>query len=307
MDSSADLAGEAGSRGGTAMRTTMLRARLPVSYLLWPMLMACAIAANHAGMQTAHPMVWFNVSYFTLAAALFFLERVMPHERQWLANDGQLIPDIGHTLLSKIAVQALIVSVGVVGPAQAVAPAGAAWWPHDWPLALQILLGLTISEFGFYWAHRLSHGMPLLWRFHAVHHSVTRLWFVNTGRFHFVNTIVSVALGTAIGFLAGVPKDIIIWVSAITAYVGLLTHCNVEMRFGVINYLFNTPGLHRWHHSMVREEGDRNYGENLMLFDLLFGTFINPNRRPPAKIGIREPMPATLGAQIAHPFRQRAG
>lgn len=285
--------------------TAATRTRLAASYLLWPLLMLGAIAANSAGTLTAHPILWFNVTYFSLAGLLFLLERCMPHERQWLANDGQLGPDIGHTLLSKLAVQALVLSVGVMGTVEAVAPPGAGWWPHGWPLALQVLLGMTIAELGFYWAHRLAHERPLLWRFHAVHHSVTRLWFVNTGRFHFINTIISVAFGTGVALAAGVPKDIIIWVSAITAYIGLLTHCNVEMRFGMLNYLFNTPALHRWHHSMVREEGDRNYGENLMLFDLLFGTFFNPDRRPPADIGIREPMPATLAAQIAHPFRRR--
>lgn len=313
LKTSAELHGklESSRDAGAAMppvqqrATSASRIKAAVSCILWPLLMIAAIAANHAGMQTAHPMLCFNVSYFSLAGLLFLLERFMPHERQWLANDGQLLPDIGHTLLSKLAVQALILSVGVMGAAQAVAPPGAGWWPHGWPLPLQVLLGMTIAEFGFYWAHRLAHERPLLWRFHAVHHSVTRLWFVNTGRFHFINTVISVAFGTGVALAAGVPKDILIWVSAITAYVGLLTHCNVEMRLGVLNYLFNTPVLHRWHHSMEREEGDRNYGENLMLFDQLFGTFINPNRRPPAEIGIREPMPATLSAQIAHPFRRR--
>ena len=54
---------------------------------------------------------------------------------------------------------------------------------------------------------------------------------------------------------------------------------------------------------MVLEEGNRNYGENLMLFDQLFGTYINPDRRPPRTIGIHDPMPNRLFDQIAHPFR----
>ena len=222
--------------------TAAMRTKVATSYLLWPLLMIGAIAANYGGMQTAHPIFWFNVSYFSLAGLLFLLERLMPHERQWLANDGQLVPDIGHTLLSKLAVQALVLSVGVMGAAQAVAPPGAGWWPHGWPLPLQVLLGMTIAELGFYWAHRLAHARPLLWRFHAVHHSVTRLWFVNTGRFHFINTIISVAFGTGVALAAGVPKDILIWVSAITAYIGLLTHCNVEMRFGVLELPFQYAG-----------------------------------------------------------------
>ena len=279
--------------------------RVLISHLLWPLLLGGAIAANYAGMRTDHPVLWFNASYFALAGSLFLLERIMPHERRWLRDDGQMIPDLGHTVLGKSSVQILIVTLTAIGVADVAAGADAQWWPRQWPYALQVMLGLAIAELGFYWAHRLSHEWKFLWRFHAVHHSVTRLWFFNTGRFHFVNTMVSVAFGLSIGLAVGVPKDIIVWVSAVTAYIGLLTHCNIEMRCGPLNYIFNTPNLHRWHHSMVREEGDRNYGENLMLFDLLFGTFVNFDRRPPADIGIGEAMPAKFLQQIAHPFRRR--
>ncbi len=278
-----------------------------LSYLLWPALMASAMAVNAYGMSTAMPLLWLNISYFGLAACLFALERVMPHEPRWNENDGQLWPDIGHTLLSKSAVQVLIIVPALTGIGALASDEGAAWWPRAWPVALQIVLGLVIAEFGFYWAHRLCHEIRALWRFHAVHHSVTRLWFVNTGRFHFIDTLISVVFGLGVALAAGMPQDIIVWVSAITAYIGLLTHTNVEMRFGPLDYVFNTPALHRWHHSRNPAEGNSNYGENLMLFDLLFGTHFLTRRRPPVDIGIDEPMPATLGAQIAHPFRKTAG
>jgi sterol desaturase/sphingolipid hydroxylase (fatty acid hydroxylase superfamily) len=268
------------------------------------LLLTGAIACTWAGMQTDYPLLWLNVTYFGLAATMFLIERAMPHETQWLADDGQLLPDIGHTLLSKSAVQMLIVVPALAGVSGVVDTSGAAWWPSGWPLAAQVILGLVIAEFGLYWAHRFCHEWPALWPFHAVHHSVTRLWFVNTGRRHFFDTIVSVSFGLAIGVAAGVPEGIIIWVSAITAFIGLLTHANIEMRCGVLNYVFNTPCLHRWHHSMVQREGNTNYGENLVLFDQMFGTFFNPDRRPPVVIGIREPMPATLTGQIMFPFRK---
>lgn len=280
--------------------------RVLLSYVLWPGLLAAAIAVNAYGMTTDIPLLWLNISYFGLAAALFALERAMPHERSWLKYDGQLIPDIGHTLLSKSAVQILIIVPALMGLEAEAVPTAAAWWPAGWPLAAQVILGLLIAEFGFYWVHRLGHEWPLLWRYHAVHHSVTRLWFVNTGRFHFVNTLLSTSAGLGLVLLAGVPAEIIIWGSAITAYAGLLTHANIELRTGILDYMFNTPGLHRWHHSKVLDEGNRNYGENLVIFDLLFGTFYKSPRRPPVDIGISEPMPATLGAQIAYPFRKRS-
>ena len=280
--------------------------RIWISYALWPGLMMAAIIGNYFAMQTAVPMFWLNVNYFSLAAAILLLERIMPYEKAWLANDGQLGPDIGHTLLSKASVQALIIAPAAMGAVSISDLSPASWWPENLPLVLQVLLALACAECGFYVAHRLGHEWPLMWRFHAVHHSVTRLWAVNTGRFHFVDTLIKVLVGVAIAILIGAPKPIIVWVSAITGFIGLLTHANVEMRGGILNYIFNTPDLHRWHHSMNPAEGNRNYGENLMFVDLLFGTFFYPaKRRPPVDIGIRDPMPATLGQQILHPFRTR--
>jgi sterol desaturase/sphingolipid hydroxylase (fatty acid hydroxylase superfamily) len=276
-----------------------------ISYILWPGLMASAIAVNAYGMSTDMPLLWLNISYFGLALAIFCAERLMPHEARWNESDGQLWPDIGHTLLSKSTVQVLIIVPALTGIGALASTEGAIWWPRDWPVAAQIALGLIIAEFGFYWAHRLCHEIRALWRFHAVHHSVTRLWFVNTGRFHFIDTMISVAFGLGVALTFGLPQDIIVWVSAITAYIGLLTHTNAEMRTGILDYVFNTPALHRWHHSRVPEEGNRNYGENLMLYDVAFGTHFVSRRRPPVDIGINEPMPATLGAQIAHPFRRQ--
>jgi len=277
-----------------------------ISYLLWPGLLAAAIVGNYYAMNTALPMLWLNVNYFSLAAAILLLERIMPHERAWLADDGQVGPDLGHTLLSKSSVQALLIAPAAMGAASVSDISPATWWPSDWPLAVQIIIALAVAEVGFYAVHRLGHEWPFLWRFHAVHHSVTRLWLVNTGRFHFVDTLVKVVAGVLIAILIGAPKEMIVWVSAITGFIGFLTHANVEMRGGWLNYVFNTPDLHRWHHSMVLEEGNRNYGENLVFMDQLFGTYFYPaERRPPVDIGIRDVMPPTLLQQILWPFRTR--
>lgn len=276
-----------------------------LSYLLWPGLMALCLVCTALGIAAGYPFLVFNVTYLGLALVLFGLERLMPHERRWLENCGQIGPDLAHTLFTKGFVQGLLAVGTTIGVVEALAPQGDGLWPLAWPLWAQILLGLAIAEFGLYWAHRLAHEWPLLWRFHAVHHSAKRLWFFNTGRFHFVDMTVSLLLSQPLLFLAGAPKEIFIWVSAITAYVGMLTHCNVAMRFGLLSYLFNTPALHRWHHSMDPAEGNRNYGENLMLFDQLFGSYFNPARRPPVEIGIAGYMPRSFLGQLLLPFLPR--
>lgn len=110
---------------------------------------------------------------------------------------------------------------------------------------LQAVIGLVLIEFGLYWAHRLVHRWPLLWHFHAVHYSVKRLWLFNTCRLHLVDSIKSPQFGLPMLWLAGAPGLSIIWVSAITAFIGILTDVNMDVRCGPLNYVFNTPQLRR--------------------------------------------------------------
>ena len=57
----------------------------------------------------------------------------------------------------------------------------------------------------------------------------------------------------------GAPPAVVVWFSGITGFIGMLTHCNVEMRFGPLSWIFNSPELHRWHHSKYLREANRNY------------------------------------------------
>ncbi len=279
-----------------------------ISYTSWPLLLCACIIATIFGFQTAHPIASFNAIYLCLIISLFFLERFMPFEEKWSAHDNQIIPDLAHTVVSKGVVQVLVMFAGVFGLTTIITPLtddGYGIWPRDWPLWAQVVLGVVTAEFGLYWAHRLAHEFHPLWRFHAVHHSVTRLWIVNTGRFHFIDSLKSIILGTGVLIALGAPLEVVLWLSAITAYIGVLTHCNVDMKFvWPLSYIFNTPELHRWHHSKVLREGNKNYSENIMIWDLLFQThFIDTKRRPPAKIGITQIMPDKFHEQLVWPFK----
>lgn len=275
-----------------------------LDYLLWPALFVGALIATAYGMAQGHGPLSFNITYLTLALTLFILERVRPHEDEWLKSDGQAKQDLAHTLFTKIAVQVTVISLTNLGISEGMGDKPSSGiWPGHWPMFLQVVLALVVAEFGLYWAHRLAHEWMPLWRFHAVHHSSKKLWFFNTGRFHFVDTIKSMVFATPFLALAGAPGEVFIWGGSITAYIGILTHCNVRMKFGWLNCIFNTPGLHRWHHSMDLREGNKNYGENVVLWDLLFGTYYDDAaRRPPRNIGIKEAMPRSFFGQLAAPF-----
>ena len=264
-----------------------------LDHLLWPLLFGLCLWATAHAFASPQPLLGFNAIYLSLAIVLLVLERWRPHSEAWRRGDGQTFANLAHTLLNKGLVQLLVVFAGIFGLSQ-IAPSLAdttvsrGLWPGHWPLPWQVVLALPIAEFGLYWVHRLGHEWPWLWRF------------------HFVDSLLSVIVGTALVALLGASLEVLLWVSAITAYVGILTHCNVRMRNRWLSRLFNTPGLHRWHHSRNPREGNSNYGENLMFWDLLFGTFHYPERRPPENIGIDEPMSASFLGQLAHPFRGRA-
>lgn len=280
-----------------------------LSWLLWPLLYGAGLCGAGLALDSTRPLLWFNVMYLSLVAVIAVLERWMPFEPLWLADDGETSANLAHTVFTKGLVQIAAAVAATLGMATAsvVQPAVApehTWWPTTWPLFVQVVLGLLVAELGLYAAHRIAHEWPLFWRFHALHHSVRRLWVINTGRFHIVDTCFKALLGQVPLYLLGAPLKVFLWISAVTAVTGLLTHCNVVLRTGPLDWIFSTPGLHRWHHSKKLEEGNRNYGENLVFWDQLFGTYYNPARRPPADIGIHGSIAKGFFAQLVQPFRR---
>lgn len=294
-------------RGMSTVMTAPGRLATVLSYVSWPALYAGSLYGASLALGSSRPLLWFNVVYLTLIALIAALERYMPHEPVWLQNDGETGADVAHTLFTKGLVQIAAATVSMA-TATVVVPAtqpASGLWPSEWPLFAQVVLGLVIAELGLYVAHRVAHEWRPFWRFHALHHSVKRLWVVNTGRFHIVDTCFKAALGQIPLYLLGAPLPVFLWISAVTAVTGVLTHCNVVMRTGYIDWFLSTPRLHRWHHSKILAEGDRNYGENLVLWDIVFGTYYNPDRRPPVDIGIKGKIAKGFLRQLVQPFHAK--
>lgn len=285
----------------SAPRFTML------SWAIWPALFITGLVGAGIAFETSAPLLWFNVVYLAIVIIIALLERLMPFEDQWLRRDHETLNDIAHTLLNKGGVQ-IAAALGATAPmaiatvAHPVISGPLHIWPDSWPLFAQVAVGLIIAEFGLYVAHRAAHEILSLWRFHALHHSVERLWVVNTGRFHFIDSLFKIALSQIPLYLMGAPLPVFLWIGAVTAFIGLLTHCNIDVRTGPLDLVFSTPGLHRWHHSRVLAEGNTNYGENLVLWDQVFGTYFNPARRPPADIGISGRIATGFVPQLIQPF-----
>jgi sterol desaturase/sphingolipid hydroxylase (fatty acid hydroxylase superfamily) len=160
------------------------------------------------------------------------------------------------------------------------------------PVWLQVpVILLSVSLFR-YWMHRLQHSVPFLWELHSYHHRVTDLQATNTYVSHPIdfalrNVIIFLALGV-IGFS---PFALLIAVPA-TNISGTFSHCGGDVKGGLLNYLFVTPEVHRWHHSVKIPEGyghSCNYGVEFSFWDIVFGTYYLPVKngvaQQPERIG----------------------
>ena len=107
--------------------------------------------------------------------------------------------------------------------------------------------------------------------------------------------------------LLGAGTDILALLTVHIVVHGLFQHCNVDYKVGPLNYVFSLGELHRWHHSKTIEESNTNYGNNVIFWDLVFGSWFHPkDRMPPADIGLvdQPDFPTDYVGRLLSPFRE---
>lgn len=243
-------------------------------------------------------------------AFLAICERILPWHGSWLHSKGDLRTDIGLFVsngLINTLTPLLLALVATAGAAFS-ARAGAGLWPAQWPLLAQLALALFVAEFVEYGFHRLMHEVPWMWRFHATHHSAPRLYWLNAARFHPIDLfLVGTVKVMPLAFL-GATLPVLALVSLFSGVHGAYQHANLPVRIGPLNWIFSMTELHRWHHSKRIDEANHNYGGNLILWDVIFGTrYLPEDRDPPEDIGIEAlpGFPMGFWANLASPFRWR--
>lgn len=136
-----------------------------------------------------------------------------------------------------------------------------------------IALTFLVAEFGFYWYHRLSHEIPLLWTMHHTHHSGMRMNLSTAVRLNWLGTFVSPL--TYVPFvLLGFSAELLILSLAVGLFFQYFLHTEAIGKLGIMEgKFFNTPSAHRVHHGSNEKYIDKNYGGMLIIFDRLFGTY----------------------------------
>lgn len=282
--------------------TRALRAALRLAYapcFFTGFIGAAAICSDAGG----RPLILGPLLLAAVGVSLL-TERLAPYESAFNRPFGDARRDLAHAVVNE---GANALSVAAMPAIVAVAPSPGEW-PAAWPVAAQLALAILIADAGITLAHMASHRVAVLWRFHAVHHSVQRMYGFNGLMKHPLHQSFELAAATVPLVLLGMPQSIAWLLTFAVAIQLLLQHSNVDMRVGALGTIWAVAPAHRFHHLARAGDGDVNFGLFTSLWDHLLGTFHrDPARRfAPGDLGVagRPDFPRTYVAQLVEPFRR---
>jgi sterol desaturase/sphingolipid hydroxylase (fatty acid hydroxylase superfamily) len=144
-------------------------------------------------------------------------------------------------------------------------------------------------DFCYYWFHRYSHEISVLWAAHAVHHQ-SEDYNLSTALRQTSSSFLFSWIFYLPLFLIGFPLEVLIAASAVNLIYQFWVHTQLVRRLGVLDYVLVTPSNHRVHHAQNESYIDRNYGGILIVWDRLFGTFADERDEEPIVFGVRKPL-----------------
>ncbi len=194
----------------------------------------------------------------------------------------------------------------------------------DWALHLPLdtvalsILAFVVTDLLAWGTHLLHHKVPVLWSFHAVHHSQEHLNGLSDNREHVGETIVAATLVFVPSRLLGLDAPAAAGLAFLMIFVNAFIHANIRTSLGPLRYLFISPQAHRVHHSAAPQHIDTNFGTVFAWWDYLFGTRYRDHHDYPST-GIHDPgfpredperpwaVPGAWVRQMAYPVRTLFG
>jgi sterol desaturase/sphingolipid hydroxylase (fatty acid hydroxylase superfamily) len=163
-----------------------------------------------------------------------------------------------------------------------------------------------VADFTQYWVHRTFHAVPLLWRFHAIHHSAEEMDWLAGSRLHLVDVILTRGLTYVPIFVLGFSNAALLVYVFLVAAQATFIHANVRWQFRPVRRLIATPAFHHWHHSADREAVDKNFSVHTPIWDILFRTYYLPERWPTGYgLGGGRTIPSGWMKQLVYPMTRR--
>jgi sterol desaturase/sphingolipid hydroxylase (fatty acid hydroxylase superfamily) len=264
----------------------------------------------HAGELTSGPFLgldWFVLNVAFTGVLFVPLERLFARRPEQHLFREEWREDLFYYLVSSLLVQVLTFL--------SMAPAFAILAHTSWgrfrglvgaqPAVLQVVEIMFLTDLVQYWVHRAFHRIPLLWKFHAVHHSARSMDWMAAARMHFAEILVLRGL-TVIPMVVLGFADVAVHAYILIVYVhSAFLHANVGWELKWVGRLLATPRFHHWHHGVEREAIDVNFAIHFPLLDRLFGTHHLPEGQWPTGYGIEgHPVPRSYWAQLCYPLRR---
>ena len=288
---------------GTRFRKILTTSIFPVVMVV-TLFIGMEFAERGVTLGTLGALSLILVTYGVIFAPI---ERLIPWSRNWLDGGNDLSVDlmmfysgifwgvVANFLKLLIFAQILVL----------IEPYGHSLWPSELHIIGQVFLFLLLKDFLRYWYHRWLHEVPFLWRWHAVHHSVERLYWLNGIRSHPLEIVVQTLLWAIPLALLQPPAEVAMISVLMALSIGIFQHANIDAKLGFWEYIFSIGDNHRYHHYNTDGIGDSNYGGEFIVWDILFGTFHNPRGdRPLENIGIGSSpnYPQTMAGLMIAPF-----
>jgi len=235
-------------------------------------------------------------------------ELYQPRQKRWFANLGISVLD---SLLARLLFPAAAVGLALFAESEG--------WGllHRFPLpfGLSVILSVVLLDLAIYLQHVMFHAVPVLWRFHMVHHADQDFDLTTGIRFHPIEIILSIVIKFGVIAALGPPPAAVFLFAVILNATSMFNHGNVRLPIRIdrwLRWILVTPDMHRVHHSVEVDESNSNFGFNLPWWDRLFGTYCPQPRAGHDKmlLGVEhllQPEPRGLFGLIALPFAGAAG
>jgi sterol desaturase/sphingolipid hydroxylase (fatty acid hydroxylase superfamily) len=264
-----------------------------IQYGLYPLLFAAML--GYAAFEVSQPPgkigSYYGVYLVVLVVVMLLVETLHPLRAEWQMTKASFLRrDLPYMAIGGLTLVLVNYAAGWAilhfGMAR-----GAA---HETlPLVPAVLLVLIIPDFLWYWVHRLSHeGRGRIgqwfWRMHLAHHLPQQVYLLMHGVAHPLNTIIVRAILTVPLFLLGFSAEALFVANLVVGLQGFVSHFNVDIRAGWVNYVLMGTELHRYHHSADPAQA-KNYAAVVTLWDLLFGTFYYRPGVVAQRLGVEHP------------------
>jgi len=289
------------------MNTSKSNTAHVVSWTVYPTVIIFGLALNFFLLNSGFPLqISAYIPIILGVVIITFLEHKFPYRKSWLPKTSDVRNDAAFMVVVQVIlprILSLFVAFTISKYIKNKGLTPAEYWPHHFLPIVQAFLMVLFADFFRYWFHRASHEWYSLWRLHAVHHSPHKLYWINVGRFHPIDKTLQFLFDSLPFIIVGVSGEVLAIYFVFYAINGFFQHCNIDLKLGFLNYIISGPELHRWHHSFIIEEANKNYGNNLIIWDLLFGTWFLPTDRAIKELGLKNRQyPLDFANQMRTPF-----